>query len=262
MSDPVEPSPVTPALLRDWSLPAADGDKYGRGQVLVTGGARRSPGAAQLAGLSALRVEAGRLTLAVVESVAVALAVATPEAGVIGVPENAAGAVLPDAAELLGSEIDRADAILIGAGLDDAELTGQLLDALRPALAGTTAPVLLDASPSVCWQSGASSWTPWPAASPSPRTPVRLPGWPGRTRSEPVATWSTWPVGTAPRSACRAGQRTPPGCGGSPPGTAGWAPPGAAMSWRERSSVCSRGAPSLCKRPAGAPISMRWPAID
>lgn len=212
MSDPVEPSPVTPALLRDWSLPAADGDKYGRGQVLVIGGARRSPGAAQLAGFSAPRVEAGRLTLAVVESVAVALAVATPEAGVIGVPENAAGAVLPDATELLGSEIDRADAILIGAGLDDAELTGQLLDALQPALAGTTAPVLLDAfalGVPAERRSLVDALAGRLALNPNAG---EVPGRPGRTRSEPVATWSTWHVGTAPRSACRAGQRTPPGC--------------------------------------------------
>ncbi|MEJ7648086.1 MAG: NAD(P)H-hydrate dehydratase [Nakamurella sp.] len=174
MYDPVEPSPVTPALLRDWSLPAADGDKYGRGQVLVIGGARRSPGAAQLAGLSALRVGAGRLTLAVVESVAVALAVATPEAGVIGLPENAAGAVLPEAAELLGSEIERADAILIGAGLDDAGLTGQLLDARSPRSPRRRHPSCSMPSPSACWPSGAPSSTPWP-------------------------------IGTAPRSACRAG---------------------------------------------------------
>ena len=66
--------------------------KYARGQVLVVGGAARTPGAAQLTGLAALRVGAGHLTLAVAESVAVALAVATPEAGVIGLPADASRA--------------------------------------------------------------------------------------------------------------------------------------------------------------------------
>ncbi|RIJ05371.1 NAD(P)H-hydrate dehydratase, partial [Clavibacter michiganensis subsp. insidiosus] len=42
---------VTPAALRDWALPAATGSKYGRGQVVVVGGALRSPGAAMISGL-------------------------------------------------------------------------------------------------------------------------------------------------------------------------------------------------------------------
>lgn len=145
MSGRPEPISVTPDLLRSWPLPASDGDKYVRGQVLVIGGARRTPGAAQLAGLSALRVGAGRLTMAVAESAAVALAVATPEAGVIGLPENDRGSVLPEIAERLADEIDRADAILIGSGLDDAELAGRLLADVQPALSEVGAPVLLDA---------------------------------------------------------------------------------------------------------------------
>ncbi|MTD14926.1 NAD(P)H-hydrate dehydratase [Nakamurella sp. YIM 132087] len=136
---------MTPAMLRDWPLPDTDGGKYGRGQILVIGGARGTPGAAQLGGLSALRVGAGRLTLAVAESVAVPLAVATPEAGVVGLPEDEKGSVLPSAAERLHDAIGRADAVVIGSGLDDPELTGALLDELRPALADSTAPVLLDA---------------------------------------------------------------------------------------------------------------------
>ena len=61
---------ITPSVLRNWSLPAVTGSKYGRGQVLVVGGARQTPGAVMLAGRSALRVGAGRLTMAVAESTA------------------------------------------------------------------------------------------------------------------------------------------------------------------------------------------------
>jgi len=74
---------VTPTLLRAWPLPGGGSGKDDRGSVLVIGGARMTPGAALLAGVAALRSGAGRLTLAVAESVAVHLAVALPEAGVI-----------------------------------------------------------------------------------------------------------------------------------------------------------------------------------
>src|ERR1700712_3062221 len=85
---------VTPAMLRQWPLPEPGDSKYGRGQVLVVGGARSTPGAVLLAGLAALRVGAGRLSVAVAESVAAAMAVNIPEAGVIGLPENDKGSVL------------------------------------------------------------------------------------------------------------------------------------------------------------------------
>ena len=55
---------VTPALLRAWPLPDGGSGKDDRGSVLVIGGARKTPGAALLAGVAALRAGAGRLTLA------------------------------------------------------------------------------------------------------------------------------------------------------------------------------------------------------
>lgn len=140
-----QPDIVTPSMLRDWSLPSPGGSKYGRGQVLVVGGARQTPGAALLAGLSALRVGAGRLTMAVAESVAVALAVAVPEAGVVGLPENADGSVLGAASgDRLAASVERADAVLIGSGLDDPDETADLLRTILPLLGPDTA-VLLDA---------------------------------------------------------------------------------------------------------------------
>jgi ADP-dependent NAD(P)H-hydrate dehydratase len=124
---------ITPAFLREWRLPAPGTSKYDRGQVLVVGGARKTPGAALLAGVSALRVGAGRLTIAVAESTAAALAVAVPESGVIGLPETESGAVRGDAADRLGSEAST-DAVLVGAGLDDPEEAAELLRNLVPLL--------------------------------------------------------------------------------------------------------------------------------
>ncbi|MFJ6028502.1 NAD(P)H-hydrate dehydratase [Pseudarthrobacter sp. NPDC092424] len=125
-----QPALVTPSFLRDWPLPAAGEDKYSRGSVLVVGGARATPGAALLAGTAALRAGAGKLTLAVAESAAVQVGVALPECGSIGLPENSGGSVLASGLERIATYLDRADAILVGPGLDDLDLAEELLGAL------------------------------------------------------------------------------------------------------------------------------------
>jgi len=135
---------VTGELLASWPLPAADDSKYGRGQVVVVGGARRSPGAAMLSGVSALRVGAGRLTLAVGKSVAVAVATAVPECGIVALDETPSGCVsgfgLPAASDdLLG-----ADAVLVGPGLDSADEAGVMVRELARFLTAE-AVVVLDA---------------------------------------------------------------------------------------------------------------------
>ncbi|MFD1713489.1 NAD(P)H-hydrate dehydratase [Amnibacterium flavum] len=138
-----DPEPIDADTLRGWSLPAPGSSKKDRGDVLIIGGARKTPGAVALAGMSALRVGAGRLTLAVADAVAPALAVAFPEAGVTGLPETRAGAVASSAAWRLTDEID-ADCIVIGPGLDDADETVELLRNFIPMI-GPEARVLLDA---------------------------------------------------------------------------------------------------------------------
>jgi ADP-dependent NAD(P)H-hydrate dehydratase len=118
MSDPVD---VTLELVRHWPLPEPGESKYGRGQLVVVGGALRSPGAAMLSGLGALRVGAGRLTLAVGRSVAPHVAVAVPESGVVPLDETPDGSV--SGFGLAGAKDDllRADVVLLGPGLDEAD---------------------------------------------------------------------------------------------------------------------------------------------
>ena len=111
---------VTPQTLRDWPLPEPDESKYGRGQVVVVGGALRSPGAATLAGVAALRVGAGRLTLAVGRSVAAHVAVATPESGVVPLDETPGQSVSGFSLAAASDDLRRADCVLLGPGLDDA----------------------------------------------------------------------------------------------------------------------------------------------
>jgi hydroxyethylthiazole kinase-like uncharacterized protein yjeF len=140
-----DPRLITPMLLRAWPLPEPTGTKYSRGQAVVVGGARRTPGAAMLAGRAALRMGAGRLSLAVAETVAPHVAVAVPESGVTGLPETSTRSVSGvDAGWLLERELARADALLVGPGLDDAEGTVRLLEELLP-LVAEGRPVVLDA---------------------------------------------------------------------------------------------------------------------
>jgi hydroxyethylthiazole kinase-like uncharacterized protein yjeF len=135
---------VTPSLLRGWSLPAVKDSKYARGQVLVIGGAQKTPGAAMLAGLAVLRVGAGHLTLAVAESAAVSVAVAIPESGVVGLPQNASGSVRGGDLSELADYASSCDVVVVGPGLDDPEETGAMLRNLTPLL-GPETHVLLDA---------------------------------------------------------------------------------------------------------------------
>jgi ADP-dependent NAD(P)H-hydrate dehydratase len=135
---------ISPALLREWTLPAAGDSKYSRGQVLVVGGSARTPGAVQLAGLAALRVGAGHLTLAVAESAATAMAVATPEAGVYGLPQSAKGSVLGGDVTAIADSLASADVVVIGPGLDDPEQTAELLRQAVPQL-GDQVWLILDA---------------------------------------------------------------------------------------------------------------------
>lgn len=139
-----EPVDVTPRLLREWPLPEPGSSKYARGRVLVVGGAVRTPGAAQLSGLAALRSGAGQLRMAVAEPVAIALAVANPEAGVRGLATNPSGSVLPDGIAELADWLDTADAVVLGPGLDDAALSRDVVAAVLDHL-GSTSSLVLDA---------------------------------------------------------------------------------------------------------------------
>lgn len=123
MIDVVE---LTPETLRRMPLPeAAGGDKESRGRVMVVGGCAEVPGAVLLAGTAALRAGAGKLQMATVRSLAPYLALAMPEARVIGLAETPAGDIALSAAEALRQTIGRCDAVLIGPGmLAEAEAAG------------------------------------------------------------------------------------------------------------------------------------------
>lgn len=127
-------------------LPSVDGgDKEARGRVLVVGGARFVPGALRLTGEAALRVGAGKVQLATVESVALLLGVQMPEAATIALPEDEAGEIGVGAAERLASNLARCDTLLLGPGMTKRPHTAALVEALLAQLP-EAATLLLDAA--------------------------------------------------------------------------------------------------------------------
>src|SRR5690606_10107312 len=69
-------------------------------RVLVVGGHRELAGAVRLSGEAALRAGAGKLQIAVARGAAPPLAVAVPEARVLGLPEDADGALAGNGRQL------------------------------------------------------------------------------------------------------------------------------------------------------------------
>ena len=133
------------AALRGWPLPmpSTEGDQEVRGHVLILGGSREMPGAVILAATAALRAGAGKLTIATGASVAQLVALAIPEARVIGLRETGEGGFTSAAVAELDPLADKVSAVLVGPGMQDEAATAALVRALLPRLDGVA--VVLDA---------------------------------------------------------------------------------------------------------------------
>jgi len=153
---------VTTELLRAWPLPmpGAGGDKEERGHVLVLGGSREMPGAVILAATAALRAGAGKLTVATGASVAQLVALAMPEARVIGLAETEAGGFLPEAIARLDPLADRVNAVLIGPGMQDEAAAAELVHGLLGRLQGSDTTVVLDACAMATLLHAPPGWDP------------------------------------------------------------------------------------------------------
>ena len=136
---------LTPDYLRRHPLPRHDGGggKEDRGRVLIVGGSATLPGAPLLAGLGALRAGAGILQIATCRSVAPHLALAMPEAMVVGCSETEDGGLSPDAADRIIELAGKVDAVLIGPGMSDLDATRELATRLVAEVDGPQ--IVLDA---------------------------------------------------------------------------------------------------------------------
>ena len=120
---------INAALLRRWRLPALDRrlGKVARGKVLVIGGSDEIPGAAILSALAALRAGAGTLAIATSRTVALHVAVAVPEARVIGLRTTRAGELASGTGRALRADVRDTDAVLVGPGMCDARAAHEVL---------------------------------------------------------------------------------------------------------------------------------------
>ncbi len=151
MSPAAAATHIDEAFLRTWPLPSAEGSqsKEDRGRVLVIAGSPYVPGAALLAGEASLRAGAGKLALAVPQEVALALGVALPEAKVLPLPTTPGGACTSTAA--MEHTAARADAVLIGPGMDDMPALQTMLKRLSTTL---DCPLVADAGASASFRTG------------------------------------------------------------------------------------------------------------
>ena len=110
--------------------PVVDGDKESKGRILIVAGSRAVPGAALLAASAAMRAGAGKLRIATVESAAIPIGVAMPEAMVIALPEAADGGFAPSAARQVAELADEVDAVVAGPGVKRNHCCGKMAQAL------------------------------------------------------------------------------------------------------------------------------------
>jgi ADP-dependent NAD(P)H-hydrate dehydratase len=121
--------PITAKLLRGWPLPepGGKGGKEDRGCVLVVGGSLEVPGAAMLAATGALRAGAGKLQIATCREAATLMAIAMPEARVIGLRSTRNGAIASRAGDAIRDEVDDCDALLVGPGITHGNAVADIL---------------------------------------------------------------------------------------------------------------------------------------
>jgi ADP-dependent NAD(P)H-hydrate dehydratase len=131
------------AALRAHPLPPViDGDKASKGRILVIAGSREVPGAAILTATAAMRAGAGKLRIATVESIAVLVGIAMPEAMVIGLPEDEEGGFARAAVRSLAEQARQVDAVIAGPGLAE----GDACERIAEMLIGSDARIALDAA--------------------------------------------------------------------------------------------------------------------
>ena len=110
--------------------------------MLIVGGSRGLTGAPMLAALAAFRADAGYVAVAAPESSLPVLEASLLEVVKRPLPEDAAGRLLPRAADAILEAAEKADAVAIGPGLGRSDGTVELVRILLERLA---CPVVLDA---------------------------------------------------------------------------------------------------------------------
>lgn len=121
------PAALTRAELDRHPLPpVAEADKDAHGRLLVVAGSRDTPGSAAITATAALRSGCGKVTIATVESMAPHIALAVPEALVLGLAETREGAFARSAIRTVTDRCADFDAVVVGPGMRQSRLTSTL----------------------------------------------------------------------------------------------------------------------------------------
>lgn len=110
--------------------PVVEADKDGHGRLLVVAGSRNTPGSAAITATSAMRSGCGKVTIATVESMAPHIALAVPEALVLGLAETREGAFARSAIRTVVDRCADFDAVVVGPGMRQSRLTSTLAERL------------------------------------------------------------------------------------------------------------------------------------
>lgn len=122
-----KPSALTRAVLQDHPLPPVlEGGKDEHGRLLVVGGSRNTPGSAAITATAAMRSGCGKVSIATVGSMAPHIALAVPEALVLGLSETREGAFARSAIAAILDHCSKADAIVVGPGMEQSKLCAEL----------------------------------------------------------------------------------------------------------------------------------------
>ena len=127
----IEPLPLTRAELENHPLPpvvAADKDE--RGKLLVVAGSRNTPGSAAICATAAMRAGCGKVSIATVESMAPHVALAAPEALVVGLAEIREGALARSAIDTVAEHAVEAQAVVVGPGMKKGKVCAMLAERL------------------------------------------------------------------------------------------------------------------------------------
>lgn len=121
------PTPLTRDELDRHPLPpVVEGDKNEHGRLLVIAGSRNTPGSAAITATAAMRAGSGKVSIATVESMAPHIALAVPEALVLGLAETKEGAFARSAIRTVAEHCADADAVVAGPGMQRSRLCAEL----------------------------------------------------------------------------------------------------------------------------------------
>ena len=125
------PTALNKAELAKYPLPpVVEASKDEHGRLLVVAGSRNTPGSAAIAAIAAMRAGCGKVTIATVESMAPHIALAVPEALVLGLAETREGAFARSAIRTIAERAPEFDAVVVGPGMKQSKLCADLAERL------------------------------------------------------------------------------------------------------------------------------------